>query len=113
MPPEPKIEGIKDQAFVNIREQARLQVQGREERRHIYDLLVPPEPGKGLCSLPAPSPGDMFLDFEGDQFTFEGGLEYLFGMVTEATGEQGNRGKGKGEEFGVRNSDCGIRNCFR
>jgi predicted RecB family nuclease len=90
LPPEPKIEGIKDQAFVNIREQARLQVQGREERRHIYDLLVPPEVGKGLCSLPTPSPGDIFLDFEGDQFTFEGGLEYLFGVLTisdDQTGE--------------------------
>jgi predicted RecB family nuclease len=90
IPPEPKIDGIKDQAFINIREQARLQVQGREEHRHIYDLLVPPEVGKGLCSLPTPSPGDIFLDFEGDQFTFEGGLEYLFGVLTisdDQTGE--------------------------
>ena len=45
---------------------------------------MPPEPEKGLCSLPAPSPGDIFLDFEGDQFTFEGGLEYLFGVLTIA-----------------------------
>ena len=82
--PEPKIEGIKDQAFANIHQQARLQVQGREERRNIYELLLPPEPEKGLCSLPAPSPGDIFLDFEGDQFTFEGGLEYLFGVLTLA-----------------------------
>ncbi|HBB88970.1 MAG TPA: nuclease [Blastocatellia bacterium] len=84
VPPEPKIEGIKDQAFANIHQQARLQVQGREERRNIYELLVPPEPEKGLCSLPTPSPGDIFLDFEGDQFTFEGGLEYLFGVLTIA-----------------------------
>ncbi len=82
VPPEPKVEGIKDQAFANIHQQARLQVQGREERRNIYELLVPPEPDKGLCSLPALSPGDIFLDFEGDQFTFEGGLEYLFGVLT-------------------------------
>jgi uncharacterized protein len=84
VPPEPKVEGIKDQAFANIHQQARLQVQGREERRHIYELLVPPEPEKGLCSLPTPSPGDIFLDFEGDQFTFEAGLEYLFGVLTIA-----------------------------
>src|SRR6266436_1834167 len=88
VPPEPKIEGIKDQAFANIHQQARLQVQGREERRNIYELLVPPEPEKGLCSLPAPSPGDIFLDFEGDQFTFEGGLEYLFGVLTIASDGQ-------------------------
>jgi predicted RecB family nuclease len=82
VPPEPKVEGIKDQAFAHVHQQARLQVQGREERRNIYELLVPPEPEKGLCSLPARSPGDIFLDFEGDQFTFEGGLEYLFGVLT-------------------------------
>jgi uncharacterized protein len=57
-------------------------VQGREEGRNVHELLATPEPGKGLCSLPAPSPGDIFLDFEGDQFTFEGGLEYLFGVLT-------------------------------
>jgi len=85
VPPAPKVEGIKDQAFANIHQQARLQVQGREERRNIYELLVPPEPEKGLCSLPAPSPGDIFLDFEGDQFTFEGGLEFLFGVLTIAS----------------------------
>jgi len=95
VPPEPKIEGIKDQAFANIHQQARLQVQGREECRNIYELLVPPEPEKGLCSLPAPSPGDIFLDFEGDQFTFEGGLEYLFGVLTV-------------ENFGFRISDFEI-----
>ncbi|HKR61763.1 MAG TPA: TM0106 family RecB-like putative nuclease [Pyrinomonadaceae bacterium] len=85
VPPEPKVEGIKDQAFANIHQQGRLQVQGRAERRNIYELLVPPEPEKGLCSLPSPSPGDIFLDFEGDQFTHEGGLEYLFGVLTIAS----------------------------
>ncbi|HKR60306.1 MAG TPA: TM0106 family RecB-like putative nuclease, partial [Pyrinomonadaceae bacterium] len=87
--PEPKVEGIKDQAFANIHQQARLQVQGREEQRNIYELLLPPEPEKGLCSLPAPSPGDIFLDFEGDQFTFEGGLEYLFGVLTVSNEKPG------------------------
>ena len=38
----------------------------------------------------------MFLDFEGDQFTFEGGLEYLFGVLTK-----GN--------FGFRISDFEIK----
>ena len=84
MPPEPKIDGIKDQAFINIREQARLQVQGREEHRHIYDLLVPPEVGKGLCSLPTPSPGDIFLDFEGDQFIRLRTLKKRFNLLQPA-----------------------------
>lgn len=87
LPPQPRLEGIKDQAFANIHQQARLQVQGREERRNIYELLGPPESEKGLCSLPAPSPGDVFLDFEGDRFTFEGGLEYLFGVLTMSKDE--------------------------
>jgi predicted RecB family nuclease len=90
VPPEPKIEGIKDQAFANINQQARLQVQGRVERRNVYELLVPPEPEKGLCSLPEPSHGDVFLDFEGDQFAFASGLEYLFGVVTRYTEKEVN-----------------------
>ena len=94
VPPDPKVEGIKDQAFANIHQQARLQVQGREERRNIYELLTPPEPGKGLCSLPAPSAGDVFLDFEGDQFTFEGGLEYLFGVLRQGTEDESSNPEG-------------------
>ena len=82
LPPQPKLEGIKAPALANLHQQARLQVRGREEDRNIYELLAPPEPEKGLCSLPAPSPGDVFLDFEGDRFTFAGGLEYLFGVLT-------------------------------
>jgi len=83
LPLDPKIEGIKDQPLANIHQQARLQLEGREQHRPIHELLLPPETGKGLLSLPPPSPGDMFLDFEGDQFTFEGGLEYLFGIITQ------------------------------
>jgi predicted RecB family nuclease len=82
LPADPVIAGIGDQALTRIREQARLQVAGREQGRPIYELLEPPETGKGLCSLPLPSPGDMFLDFEGDAFAFDGGLEYLFGVVS-------------------------------
>jgi predicted RecB family nuclease len=76
------IEGIGAQALTSIREQARLQVQGGDEGRYIYELFVPPEMNRGLCALPPPSPGDVFLDFEGDAFAFEQGLEYLFGVLT-------------------------------
>jgi len=42
-------------------------------------------PGHGLACLPAPSPGDLFLDLEADPYVDEGGLEYLFGWaVAEA-----------------------------
>lgn len=77
----PPVEGIGRQALINIRQQARLQVQGRDEGRWCYELLEP-APEKGLCSLPPPSAGDMFLDFEGDPFAFDQGLEYLFGVLT-------------------------------
>ncbi|MDP1570906.1 MAG: TM0106 family RecB-like putative nuclease [Vicinamibacterales bacterium] len=44
----------------------------------------------GLRRLPAPSPGDLFLDLEGARFAREGGREYLFGVwgmpVDAATG---------------------------
>ena len=40
------------------------------------------EEGKGLSRLPEPSPGDVFLDLEGDLFAVEGGREYLFSVVT-------------------------------
>ncbi|MBA2524217.1 MAG: TM0106 family RecB-like putative nuclease [Pyrinomonadaceae bacterium] len=77
----PPIEGIGRQALLNIRQQARLQVKGRDEGRCCYELLEA-SPEKGLCSLPPPSRGDMFLDFEGDPFAFDQGLEYLFGVLT-------------------------------
>ena len=32
------------------------------------------EAGTGLTRLPAPSPGDVFLDLEGDSFAREGGM---------------------------------------
>lgn len=76
------LEGIGAQALTNVREQARLQAQGVDEGRHIYQLFEPPEVNRGLCALPPPSPGDMFLDFEGDAFAFDQGLEYLFGVLT-------------------------------
>ena len=36
---------------------------------------------KGLLALPTPSPGDLFLDLEGDPFALEDGVDYLFGIL--------------------------------
>ena len=36
---------------------------------------------RGLASLPAPSPGDLFFDIEGDPYAFDDGLDYLFGLL--------------------------------
>ena len=50
----------------------------------IHETL-PVEPGFGLCRLPLPSAGDVFLDFEGDPFVTGGGQEFLFGMRSPTT----------------------------
>jgi hypothetical protein len=42
---------------------------------------LPVEPDRGLARLPEPSRGDVFLDFEGDPFFGDGGLEYLTGWA--------------------------------
>ena len=71
-------------AWTRLHEQAGLQVAERRTGRAEYTLLDP-EPGRGLLALPAPSPGDVYLDFEGDPFAEEGrGLEYLAGLLDRA-----------------------------
>ena len=68
------------QSLERMREQARLQVQGRALGAVVYEPL-PPLPRFGLARLPPPSDGDVFLDLEGDPFVEEGGLEFLFGYT--------------------------------
>ncbi len=68
------------EGYGRVREQARVQLAGRAERTPVYELL-PLAPGQGLACLPAPSPGDLFLDLEADPYVDEGGLEYLFGWA--------------------------------
>jgi uncharacterized protein len=69
------------EGYTRIREQARIQFEARTEGRLKFEMLRS-EPGEGLFRVPAPSAGDVFLDFEGDPFVGEGGLEYLFGVIT-------------------------------
>ena len=75
------------ESYSRIREQARIQLEARIEGELKFEWLRL-EPGEGLFRLPSPTNGDIFLDFEGDGFVGEGGLEYLFGVVT--TSEDGN-----------------------
>ncbi|HEX2706058.1 MAG TPA: TM0106 family RecB-like putative nuclease, partial [Candidatus Lustribacter sp.] len=66
--------------------QARLQHHERISGGPAYELLDP-EPGQGLARLPEPSPGDVYLDFEGDPWAEGGaGREYLAGLW-ERSGE--------------------------
>lgn len=69
------------QTYAHAREQAKVQLESRGRTPPLYRLR-PVEPHKGLCRLPEPSPGDVFLDLEGDPFASEGGREYLFGIAT-------------------------------
>ncbi|HEX5050644.1 MAG TPA: TM0106 family RecB-like putative nuclease [Planctomycetota bacterium] len=65
------------ETYDRLAHQARLQLQARTGRIPVEPLPI--EPNRGLCRLPTPSPGDVFLDFEGDPFVGQGGLEYLTG----------------------------------
>ncbi|MFK4539852.1 putative RecB family nuclease [Bradyrhizobium ottawaense] len=67
-------------SYENVREQARIQVEGRTQGAILFEAL-PPLPTFGLSRLPEPSQGDIFFDFEGDPFVGEGGLEFLFGYL--------------------------------
>src|SRR5262249_45819649 len=80
LPLKQKPERGSAETYQRIREQARIQVEYRETKKPVYELLEL-EPECGLARLPAPSPGDIFLDFESDPFVDDGGLEYLLGYV--------------------------------
>jgi predicted RecB family nuclease len=70
------------ESYERSHHQAELQYKSRGLQIPLYDLLIPPKEGEGLCRLPEPSPGDIFLDLEGDPLAVEGGREYLFGLTT-------------------------------
>jgi len=82
LPVVPKIDRIGSEALRRVRDQACIQVKGRNETRLLCELLEPVEEGKGLAALPPPSPGDIFLDFEAVPYAFDTGLEYLIGFAT-------------------------------
>lgn len=74
--------------FARLAHQARLQLQARTTATAPVERL-PIEPNRGLCRLPTPSRGDVFLDFEGDPFVGQGGLEYLTGYCYDAAAADG------------------------
>lgn len=75
-------------SYERVREQARVQIEGRSRGLPVWEPLEPEE-GAGLSLLPEPSPGDIFFDFEGSPFVGEKGLEFLFGYLTfDENGEE-------------------------
>ncbi len=86
LPMQPALEGTSAHALERVREQARLQLEGRRSGTNRYELILPApgtslEPERGLASLPVPSAGDLFFDIEGDPYALEDGLDYLFGVL--------------------------------
>ncbi len=81
--------------FEKLAAQARLQVQqldtSTDDGLHVVYELV--DDGTALGSVPAPSAGDVFFDFEGDPLYREAdptvwGLEYLWGVTEAPVGGQ-------------------------
>ncbi len=69
------------ETYERVHHQARVQLEGRTERRPVHETL-PLEEGFGLFRLPEPTQLDIFFDFEGARFVGDEGLEYLFGYVS-------------------------------
>ena len=77
------VDGMSASTFTTLHAQAALQVAGGTEEAPVTaDVFCPDH----LAVIPAPSPGDLFFDFEGDPMWNDGnpdwwGLEYLFGVT--------------------------------
>jgi predicted RecB family nuclease len=79
--PETKVPSMRATTFQGLRHQASLQKHFRQTHEHKIDPL-PLEDERGFNLMPEPSPGDIWLDFEGDPWYEPGrGLEFLFGWV--------------------------------
>ncbi len=99
-PPLPdRLDGVSQESLAGAQAQANIQVRGEGS---VISERIPPErdrentlvPDRGLWALPAPSPGDLFLDLEGDPFFGSDeidGIDYLFGLIepglTDAAGD--------------------------
>ena len=74
------VDGIAEATLNGLREQASIQLRTVAGGPPAWALANP----ASLAAIPAPDPGDIFFDFEGDPLYQEGdvwGLDYLFGLV--------------------------------
>jgi predicted RecB family nuclease len=82
--PQLQVRKIPRESFNVLQHQARLQLEHRRTGIHKFEPL-PIESKRGFLRLPHPSPGDVFIDLEGDPFA-GAGLTYLFGAAWEENG---------------------------
>ena len=84
-PPDLSVRRLAPAMVEKLRDQAALQLHRYRSGELRYRLLHPEE-RRGLGLLPAPSPGDLFFDMEGDPFFDPAcGLEFLFGVLWRKT----------------------------
>ena len=86
IPFDPPLDGASASSTERVREQARIQLEGRGRTPPLHELLLPPpgeaiDPERGLAILPEPDAGDLFFDIEGDPYAFDDGIDYLFGVL--------------------------------
>ena len=86
--PARTIPDLSGRTLERVREQARIQLEGRELGRPSDDPLWeriaprPDETRRGLALLPEPSAADLFFDIEADPWLEEHGREYLLGTLS-------------------------------
>ncbi len=80
LPADACVPKMAPETLSKLREQAALQVLGRETgEQKVVVLPLPDGELRGFARLPSPDAGDLFFDMEGDPMQ-DGGLEYLFGI---------------------------------
>ena len=87
LPSDVRVKEMNPRPLTRLREQARMQVEGEDQHKLLYELIEPdPDaPDHGLAALPEPSAFDLFFDIEADPWMYENGLEYLFGVAWRTT----------------------------
>jgi len=83
-----RVPGLAPHILSRLKLQASLQIlsEGKDVPEYRVAPLDPDAPRRGLAGLPPASPMDVFFDLEGYPHA-EGGLEYLWGTVTEEEGK--------------------------
>jgi predicted RecB family nuclease len=76
-----RVRKLRPETLARLRDQAALQLH-RRRTGELQHQILPLQPERGFALLPEPSPGDLWLDFEGDPWYEPArGLEYLTGWV--------------------------------